>query len=368
VQKIIPDLENNIKISGQKINDDYTVDFKNSEGIPRYNSELSDCGSPEMVAKKFISPIKGTMSKITLQENILRDKRSEYNTQEHMSFKVSDVSDNDEYESAYQQIKDYEIPKYKERIEKAKNDAMEQFKSDFLYKLRSNISTAYEKIDDLNNALKMTWFGNDKYRFEVKPNPAYLEYYNMIMSPLLDNGNVGLFSYEFTEKYKSVIDNLFAQIVSYDDDESKTAKSVEKFSKYKTYLSFDLLSTDSNGRTERFSKSMYTKSGGESQTPFYVAVLASFAQLYKVNLTNEYGNTARIVIFDEAFNKMDGERIIESVKLLRKFGLQAIICSPPEKAADVAPVSDKTLLVYKEADGGIYRSTVIEWTKEMGEI
>ena len=98
---------------------------------------------------------------------------------------------------------------------------------------------------------------------------------------------------------------------------------------------------------------MSTKSGGESQTPFYVAVLASFAQLYKVNYTNEYGSTARIVIFDEAFNKIDGERIIESVKLLRKFGLQAIICSPPENAADIVPVSDKTLLVYKEAGSGI---------------
>lgn len=368
VLKIIPDLENNIKILNQKINDDYSADFQNNEGAPRYNFELSECGSPEIVAKKFISPIKATISMIETQEKALINKRSEYNSQEQTSFKVSDVSDNDEYENAYRQIKDYELPKYKERIEKAKNDAMEQFKSDFLYKLRKNILTAHEKIDELNDALKMAQFGNDKYRFEIKPDPAYLEYYNMIMSSLLENGNVGLFSYEFTDKYKSVIDNLFAQIVSYGSDSGRAAKSVEEFSKYKTYLSFDLLSTDSSGRTDRFSKSMFTKSGGESQTPFYVAVLASFAQLYKVNYTNEYGNTARIVIFDEAFNKMDGERIIESVKLLRKFGLQAIICSPPEKAADIALVSDKSLLVYKEAEGGVYRSTVIEWTKEMSEV
>lgn len=368
VLKIIPDLENNIKISSQKINYDYNIDFQNNEGIPRYNSELSECGSPEIVTKKFISPVKATISMIESQEKVLINKRSEYNSQEQKSFKVSDVSDNDEYENEYQQIRNYELPKYKERIEKAKNDAMEQFKSDFLYKLRENILTAHEKIDELNDALKMAQFGNDKYRFEIKPDPAYLEYYNMIMSPLLENGNVGLFSYEFTNKYKSVIDNLFAQIVSYGSDSGRNAKSVEEFSKYKTYLSFDLLSTDSSGRTDRFSKSMFTKSGGESQTPFYVAVLASFAQLYKINYTNEYGNTARIVIFDEAFNKMDGERIIESVKLLRKFGLQAIICSPPEKAADIALVSDKSLLVYKEAEGGVYRSTVIEWTKEMSEV
>lgn len=368
VGRIIPEIENNIKLLEQKICDEYTDDFKNNDGIPRYNSEIAECGSPDIVAKKFISPIKGTESQISDRENLLMEKRSNYNSSEQASFKVADVSTNDEYENEYRQIADYELPKYKERIEKAKNDAMEQFKSDFLYKLRLNIETAQKTIEELNNALKMAQFGNDKYRFEVKPDPAYIEYYNMIMSPLLENGNTGLFSYEFAEKYKSVIDNLFAQIVSYGSDSESAAKSVEEFSKYKTYLSFDLLSTDSSGRTDRLSKSISTKSGGETQTPFYIAVLASFAQLYKVNYTNEYGNTARIVIFDEAFNKMDGERIIESVRLLRKFGLQAIICSPPEKAADVAPVSDKTLLVYKEADGGIYRSTVIEWTKEIGEI
>lgn len=41
--------------------------------------------------------------------------------------------------------------------------------------------------------------------------------------------------------------------------------------------------------------------------------------------TSSFGNTVRLVVFDEAFNKMDSERIIESVRLLRKMGLQAII-------------------------------------------
>lgn len=244
---------------------------------------------------------------------------------------------------------------------------MEQFKSDFLYKLRSNIQAAYDKIDELNKALKMARFGNDTYRFKIERNPAYSEYYDMIMSDLLENGNVGLFSFAFTEKYQTVIDNLFSQIISLDSGSGKTAQNVELFSKYKTYLTFDLLSTDSNGRTDKLSKSIFTKSGGETQTPFYIAVLASFAQLYRTNDSSEYGNTARLVIFDEAFNKMDGDRIIESVRLLRKFGLQAIICSPPEKVADIAPISDKALLVHKEATGNSYRSTVIEWTKEMSE-
>ena len=368
VSKTIPLLQQDIDNIQRIIEENYPAEYQNTTGIPRYEKELAECKAPSSVANKYISPVKATASLIKEREEDLIKRRIAYNSEEQTSFKVSDVSDNDEYEKEYQKINDFELPKYKDRIKCAKNEAMQQFESDFLYRLRDNIKSAKDTISDLNNALKIAKFGNDTYQFKVEPNPAYSEYYDMIMSDMLDNGNVGLFSYSFTEKYQSVIDNLFAQIISSDDDTGKTAKNVDVFSKYKTYLTFDLLSIDSNGRTEKLSKSIFTKSGGETQTPFYISVLASFAQLYRVNDYTEYGNTARIVIFDEAFNKMDGERIAESVRLLKKFGLQSIICSPPEKVADIAPVSDKTLLVYKEAVAGAYNSTVIEWSKESGDM
>ena len=68
-----------------------------------------------------------------------------------------------------------------------------------------------------------------------------------------------------------------------------------------------------------------------------------------------------LVMFDEAFNKMDSDRIVESVRLLRKMGLQAIICTPPDKLSDIMPLADKTLLVNKEK----YRMWVLDWGKEV---
>ena len=49
------------------------------------------------------------------------------------------------------------------------------------------------------------------------------------------------------------------------------------------------------------------KSGGETQTPYYVAIAASFAQMYSGR------ETVRILMLDEAFNNMDEDRI-ESMK------------------------------------------------------
>ena len=89
------------------------------------------------------------------------------------------------------------------------------------------------------------------------------------------------------------------------------------------------------------------KSGGETQTPFYISVLASFAQAYRVKLEGDKFNSIRLIIFDEAFSKMDSERITESIKLLRQFGLQAILSAPPEKIADISNLVDKTLCVVR---------------------
>ena len=59
--------------------------------------------------------------------------------------------------------------------------------------------------------------------------------------------------------------------------------------------------------------------------------------------------------------KMDSDRIVESVRLLRKMGLQAIICTPPDKLPDIMPLADKTLLVNKDK----YRMCVLDWGKEV---
>lgn len=94
-----------------------------------------------------------------------------------------------------------------------------------------------------------------------------------------------------------------------------------------------------------FQKMIKKKSGGETQTPFYIAVLASFAQLYRVTDSGELSNTIRLIVFDEAFSKMDRGRIKESIRLLRKFNLQAILSAPSDKVADISELVDETLVV-----------------------
>ena len=58
---------------------------------------------------------------------------------------------------------------------------------------------------------------------------------------------------------------------------------------------------------------------------------------------------------------MDSDRIIESVRLLRKMHLQAIICTPPDKLPDIMPLADRTLLVNKDK----YQMHILSYGKEI---
>ncbi len=79
-------------------------------------------------------------------------------------------------------------------------------------------------------------------------------------------------------------------------------KALDEFTDYRTYMDYDIKIIHSDGNYFFYSKVCEEKSGGETQTPFYVTVAASFVQLYKNNIS---GEAIGLVMFDEAFNNMD---------------------------------------------------------------
>ena len=180
------------------------------------------------------------------------------------------------------------------------------------------------------------------------PSGNYRNYYDMIMDPLLLR--VGDAENLFMEKYKSTMDDLFNLISSSTsatcEQREQIIRNVETYTTYTTYIVFDLIVTrglEGNQYTFSLGRSFNSQSGGETQTPFYIAILASFAQLCRVN-NNADNNTLRLVIFDEAFSKMDAARIRQSTDLLRDFGLQAILSTPSEKLRDLVSYVDLVLV------------------------
>ena len=277
--------------------------------------------------------------------------REEYNRVYHMSHDT--VSENIlAFEQALVVLKDTKLPDYVDKIKDARDKTSEQFRDEFLAKLKENFDTVFAQIKELNVAIKDSPFGTDNYRFEVKPKAEMRIYYDMIMDDLLLRDGMSIMSYAFNQKHHEAIEELFRLIVDVGDEVSSERralleKNIAYYTDYRSYLNFDLVVKDQNGDEQRLSKTLLKKSGGETQTPFYISVLASFAHMYRIAHSGTSSETLRLIVFDEAFSKMDQQRIEESLKLLRKFKLQAIISAPPDKIVDITPHVDQNLCVFR---------------------
>jgi len=347
-EKIVSEQEV-IKTKEQNMQTHYNPILLEEKAVPLFKEEVK--AAEENIFKVF-EKFNVSYSKLVSEVNSVFSQlcrlRRDYVQDYHMSYDP-EAEDNVVFDKELVEFRDVKLPEYKEKILDSYNKATKQFKDDFIFKLRGAIEDVEDQINNLNDALKQSAFGRDRYEFTVNPSQVYRRYYDMLKDPLvIDGGNDDT---EFVNKYKDVMEDLFRQIVDVGDGEmsSRLSDNITKFTDYRSYLDFDLkVHNTDTGDTQRLSKMLRKKSGGETQTPFYISVLASFAQLYHTNEEGEFGNTTRLIIFDEAFSKMDRNRLTEAIKLLRKFNLQVILSTPSDKIPDISPIVDETLLVLHE--------------------
>lgn len=277
--------------------------------------------------------------------------RAGYNADFKMSYDIN-LESNREYDQDLQKLSENELPAYVDKIRDSREKAYNQFRDDFIAKLKSNIEDIKKQIHELNDYLRNNRFGTDRYQFIVDPRAEYKRYYDMIMDPLLmDTGGWNIASESFNKKYQKEIDELFQILIFSGEDITETRRqeyerNIEKFTDYRSYLVFDMTVTNEQEETQRLSRMLNKKSGGETQVPFYIALLASFSQVLRIR--SKQNNTIRMIILDEAFSKLDGERIRQCVPLLKKFGLQAIFSAPTDKIPEIAPLVDRNTAVYKD--------------------
>jgi uncharacterized protein YPO0396 len=355
----IPTLAADLGKKEATLAEQYSEEWIDETGAPRYQRELSSRGKADHIFAAF--PREQSRVKNAKEEawESLLDLRRSYNETYKMGFDIK-TEGNDAYDVAWLELTDNKLPDYLARITDARTKAFEQFQEDFISRLQNNMNNAKRQIEELNNALRGATFGEDSYRFRIIPKPEYKRYYDMIVDEMITQGGYNLLSIQFNAKYKDEIADLFAIITNEDGtggtgNSSEYERRVHEFTDFRTYLSFDLEVVGQDGESQRLSKTLGKKSGGETQTPFYIAVLASFSQLYRSGRDKSH-KTSRLIIFDEAFSKMDGERIVRSIELLRKFQFQVILSAPSDKIGDIAALVDKNLCVLRDGKHTCVRS------------
>ena len=302
-----------------------------------YEKQLRD-KSHEQFRDNFARRRKANQTTVAKDTESMTNCMTEYKTAHDFGAAAS-LEGYPDFEAEYIKLKSSELLAYEEKVERARQSAEEEFREQFLAKLQENMKNAQTEFKELNKALKDIRFSNEKYEFLFMPSKRYRHYYEMIMDDFNAVQGESIFSGLFHENHKEVIDELFERLAL---DNENSAKALDEFTDYRTYMDYDIRILHSDDSYSLYSKVCEEKSGGETQTPFYVTVAASFVQLYRNGIGTE---AAGLVMFDEAFNNMDDERIGGVLEFLRRLPLQILIAAPPDKIQYISPFVEETLLI-----------------------
>lgn len=315
----------------------------------------------DLMGNEYGGKLQKAVEKKDEEKQKLTDLRGEYlRTYLNRNFSLSS-EDNGEYKWLLEKLSCDRLEEYRKMAAEQARSAVEHFKDDFMYKIRSAIREALIRKDELNRVISGLDFGKDKYQFYIGKNKGPDgQYYDMFMADSLEinpaqldvsmDNQLDFFTMEHENHYGQMVNDLINVFIPPDNataEEMEEAKrNMDKYADYRTYLSFDmqqLVQNEDETIKIRLSKMIKKNSGGEGQNPLYVALLASFAQAYRINLKPKVQRnpTIRLVVLDEAFSKMDAEKVASCIQLIRGLGFQALISATNDKIQNYVETVDK---------------------------
>ncbi|MDA3822496.1 MAG: SbcC/MukB-like Walker B domain-containing protein [Bacteroidales bacterium] len=250
-----------------------------------------------------------------------------------------------------QNLEESELAKYQQEAEKAKAATEDILRADYISKMREKFRNLKAYFNELNSNLRERVFHNTLYTFKRFPKNEYKELIRYIeRSNELDSANTGsLFDDGVPHELQVILEQL----------QNPNFDGFDEIKDYRGYFYYDVEIKDlSTGATFSLNKKLGTSSGGETQTPFYVAISTSLATAWK--LEGKESDGAGICMFDEAFSNMDDANLSESLMFMNTMGLQPIILAPDGKAAQFKASMDTSVEIIREGTQAWVFSTALK--------
>ena len=276
-------------------------------------------------------------------------QQSDFNRMNESDYpRGSDPEDMQKYEEYLDILVRSKLAEYEGKLDQRKKECEEEFRSAFLSKMKENIEMARRTFDELNKVLKGIDYNGVFYRFLYSADKNKKRLYDMIM----DNSNLGgytLFTDSFETSYREEMEDLFGKLRAQD---TNGAQVLDEYSDYRNYLDYDIEIKEGE-KIVRFSSVGAESSGGETQVPYYVIIAASFNQIYK-------DDTIKLIMLDEAFDKMDDFRIDSMLHFFTKLGFQMILATPPQKVPVISESVKSVFMTVRQGE----KSTIVPYYNE----
>lgn len=351
--------ELNIKLGSLKA--DVATLTRNLESIAKEMSVYESNSSFDYLINKFSKSYDGLSIdklneksrtievKINILKNDIEKAMNEYNKTygDDLTASIDSLSS---YIDLFNTKIKHNLDSYTSKLTELEQEARRAFEEDYISKIRNNIFSEKEHIDKLNRILKDKPFGTDEdvYEFVISrnKNEDFGKFYDIFDS----NRNftyTDLFSDTLKTQERDALNELFTTLTN-EENTPKEEELLRKYIDYRSFMSYDIKIKYKNGEVAYFSKVNNEKSGGETQTPFYVIIAASFEQIaYASTKLNKKQSAASLVILDEAFNNMDEQRIEAMIDYFNSLNVQFLIVVPTQRAPIMMHYMDSGIILIK---------------------
>ena len=237
--------------------------------------------------------------------------------------------DNQRFDDRRIELETHELEKYRIAALEAKKDWENRLQHDVLQKIQEKLSEADRTKRELNKAMDHE-IGGWRYQLTSRADKAHTAIWTLVEKGIPTGADMELFNAAGREDIERAKAELMAAIDAADNPEDKRH---QRMLDYRYYHHWDIEAKPA-GRGDAaaisLNKSAKKQSGGENQAPFFVATLAAFRRVYDLGRRDDPQNLG-LVVMDEAFSKLSGDRIDDCLALARNFGLQLIMAFPEDR-------------------------------------
>ena len=258
-------------------------------------------------------------------------------------FRPDDRS-NKAWEERLQRIQESDIPAYEGKAAREEKNWQNLFRKQVLVKLRSALIRVEQTLKLLNEELKRP-IGHHLYQIKKKANPDYRAYQQLLDNSVLAEED-SLFFDMVDQESREQVERVFEALV--EDPNNVDALA---FLDYRNYYDYDMSVTDTrdpDAKETSVDKQSGKFSGGESQSPYFIAILACYLRAYHRYSGRDKEPSIGVVPIDEAFSKLSGERIRDCLNALKSLGLQGMFSMSSGNIPYAIDLCDQTLVVSKK--------------------
>lgn len=244
------------------------------------------------------------------------------------------------------QIAEANIPDYKSKAEAERKRWEHLFRSNVLQRMDQALRQVNNTIVLLNEHLKQP-IGNDRYQIRPTPNPDF-RLYRQLVDLNAQFQDDGLFYQAVQGQLQDALDH-FLNVLTSEQESAEATRLLD----YRQYFDYDLHvwdAGDPHAKPVSVDKQSGKMSGGENQSPYFVAILASYLRSYKRHERRWNDPSLALVPIDEAFSKMDTGRIKNCIEAIKALDLQGIFSMSTGNVPTAFGLCDELIVVSRHEE------------------